>query len=113
MQPDRALDLRQLYDTKRQLPSLDFRLNSVVRYVTSVLFNFFLIFEGHKSFCGATDIPLLVSKSQWAALFAVGRGICFTCSLRFTGVRLADLLVASMAAELFSSTYLQVGIGEA
>ena len=57
---------------------------------------------------------LWISKPEWAALFALGGGVCVTCSLRFTsGVTPADLLVASMAAELVSSTYLRPGISEA
>ena len=43
------------------------------------------------TFCGATDIPVLdfwwhllwVSKPEWAAIYMLGRGIHFTCSLRF------------------------------
>ena len=72
--------------------------------------------EDISPFCGATDTPVLdfwwcllwVPKPLWAALFALGKGVCVTCSLRFTsGATPADML----AAELFSSTYLQVGIG--
>ena len=57
---------------------------------------------------GATDTPvsnfwwrlLWGSKPEWAALFVLGRGICVTCSLRFTsGVTSADLLAACMAAK--------------
>ena len=48
-----------------------------------------------------------VSKPEWAALFTLGRGIHITCSPKFTsGVTPADLLVASVAPEPFSSTYL-------
>ena len=44
----------------------------------------------------------------------VGRGLHVTCSLRVTsGVTPANLLLASMAAKPFSSTYLQAGIGGA
>ena len=73
-------------------------------------------------FCGTTDIPVLdfwwcllwVSKPEWAALFAHGRGVHVTCSPRFTsGVIPANLLVVSMAAEPFSSMYLLAGIGVA
>ena len=47
-------------------------------------------------------------SSGWAALFELCRGIHVTHSLRFTsGVTSADLLAASMAAELIFSTYLQ------
>ena len=55
-------------------------------------------------FCGAIDTPILdfwwrllsVSKPEWAALFALGGGICDIRSLRFTsGVTPVDLLVAS------------------
>ena len=68
---------------------------------------------------GATDTSVLdfwwcllwVSKPEWSALFTLGWDIHATCSLRFTsGVTPADLLVASMAAELFSFTYLRAGI---
>ena len=73
-------------------------------------------------FCGATDTPVLdfwwcllwVSKPEWAALFTLERGICVTCSLRFTcGVTPANLLAASMVAEPLFSTYLWLGIGGA
>ena len=55
-------------------------------------------------FCGATDTPVLdfwrcllwVSKPEWAALFTLDRGVCVTCSLRFTsGVTPADLWQAT------------------
>ena len=43
-----------------------------------------------------------------SALFTLGGDLCFTLSLKFTfGATPADLLVASMAAEPFSSTNLQ------
>ena len=43
-----------------------------------------------------------------------GGGVCVTYSLRFTsGVTPANLLSASITAELISSTYLQAGIGRA
>ena len=73
---------------------------------------FFLKIGGHKSFCGATDTPILdfwwclpwVSKPEQAALFTLGRGIHVKHSLRFTfSVTPANLLV--------STTYLQAGIG--
>ena len=55
---------------------------------------------------GATDTPVLiprllwVSKPEWAALFKLGRGVCVTCSLRFTsGVTPTNLMVASITAE--------------
>ena len=57
---------------------------------------------------------LWVSKPEWAALIILARGIHVTHSLRFTyGATPANLLVASIAAELFFSTYLQAGIGRA
>ena len=71
-------------------------------------------------FCGATDIPVLdfwwcllwISKPEWVALFILGRGICFTHTLRFTsGATPTDLLAASMVAKLFSSMYLWADIG--
>ena len=70
----------------------------------------------------ATDTPVLdfwwhivwVSKPELAALFAFGGGINATLSMRLTsGATLADLLVASMTCEPFSSTYLRAGIGGA
>ena len=79
-----------------------------------------IFFLSFKVFCGASDTPVLdfwwhllwVSQPEWAAFFMLGRGIHFTWSLRFTaGVTPADLLVASMAAKLISSMYLQAGIG--
>ena len=55
---------------------------------------------------------LSVSKPKSAALFALGRGICVTHSLRFTsGVAPADLLAASMASKPISSTYMQPHTG--
>ena len=74
------------------------------------------------SFCGTTDTLVLdfwwhllwVSKPEWAALFALGRGVHDVSSLRFiSGVTPADLLTAGMAAKVFSSIYLQRGIGGA
>ena len=58
-------------------------------------------------FYGVTDTPVLalwlcllwVLKSEWATLFALGRGICDVCSLRFTSsVTPADLLMVRMVA---------------
>ena len=44
-----------------------------------------------------------------SALFTLDGGVHVTCSLRFTsGTTPADLMEASMAAELISSTYLQM-----
>ena len=71
--------------------------------------NFFLeILGGHMSFYEATDTPisfyfwcrlLWVSKPVWAALLALGRGVCDLCSLRITsGVTPADFLAARMVA---------------
>ena len=74
------------------------------------------------SFYGVTDTPVLnfwwhvlwVSKPEWAALFAIDGGVHVTHSLRFTtGAIPTKLLVASVAVELFSFTYLQAGIGGA
>ena len=76
--------------------------------------------EHRSPFCWVTDTPILnfswhilwVSKPQWAALFVFGRCVYVTCSLKFTSsMTPADLMVASMATEPFSSTYLQVGNG--
>ena len=78
-----------------------------------------LFLEDITSFYAATDTPVLdfwwhllqVSKPVWAALFMLGRGICVTCSPRFiSGVTPTDLLAASLAYKLFSSTYLWVSI---
>ena len=77
------------------------------------------ILEHISFFCGATDTPVVdfwlhlqVSKPQWAALFALGGGVCVTCSLRFiSGAIPFNLLEVSMAVKLFSSTYLRAGIG--
>ena len=67
---------------------------------------FFSNFGGHKSFCEAPHTPvfdfwwylLWVSKPEWTALFALGRGVHVTHSL-------------NMIAKAFSSTFLQAGIG--
>ena len=67
-------------------------------------------------FCGATDIPVLdfwVSKPGWLPSHACFIA-CVNRIFRFTsGVTPADLLAASMAAEPFSSMYLQTSIGGA
>ena len=56
--------------------------------------------------------PLGFKARVGSALLALGRGVCVTCSLRFTsGATPADLLAASMAAKRVSSTYLWTGIG--
>ena len=80
-------------------------------FVDCLRVTFLLILEDTSPFCGATDSPVLDfwcrllwdSKSEWAALFALDRGICEHFP---SGVTPADLLVASMAAEPFSSMYL-------
>ena len=65
---------------------------------------------GHKSFLWGH--PFWTSSD--VSLFTLGRGVRVRRSLRFTsGVTPADLLVASMATELISSTYLQPDIGGA
>ena len=80
------------------------------------------ILEDKSPFCGDMDTHFLdfwgcllwVSKPEWAALFALGEGVCVTCSLRFTStVTPADLLAASMAVEPISPTYQWAGIGGA
>ena len=85
-------------------------------------FLFLNFLEDISPVCGATDTPILdfwccilfLSKLEQAALFTLGRAICDVCSLRFTsGVPPADLLAASMAAELIFPMYLQAGIGGA
>ena len=74
---------------------------------------FFLCRHSHPCF-GLQWHILWVSKPEWATLVILGRGIRVTHSLRFTsGATPANLLVASIAAELFFSTYLQAGIGRA
>ena len=87
------------------------------------LFSFFkTIFGGYKSFCGATDTPVLdfwwhflwISQPEWVALFGLDRSLYIIHFLTFfSDVTPADLWVSSMAAELFSSMYLQAGIGGA
>ena len=66
-------------------------------------------------FLGSLDFwwcLLWVSKTEWAALFLLGRGIHVTHSLRFTsGTTPANLSAASMASKLISSTYLWADIG--
>ena len=67
--------------------------------------------EDINPFYGATDVPVL---DFWWRLLWLDRGICVTHSLRFTsGATPTDLFAASMAAELFSSTYLGAGTGGA
>ena len=90
----------------------------IVKYLRSVIGVIFFkkFLEDIISFCGATDTPVLdfwwcllwVSKPEWTASFTLGQGICNVCSLIP-----ADLLVANMAAEPFSSMYLQTNIGGA
>ena len=53
--------------------------------------NLFFLKHFWSPFCGATDTPVLdwwrllwVSKPEWEALFAIGRGVRVTHSLRFT-----------------------------
>ena len=51
--------------------------------------------------------PLGFKARVGSALFALGRGIHLACALRFTsGATPADLLLATMAAELISPIYL-------
>ena len=60
-----------------------------VLYFNVCVWELFFNFGGHESFCGATDISVLDfwwrlhwgSKPEWAALFALGVGICVICSL--------------------------------
>ena len=74
----------------------------------------------YKSFLVGPLIPLFWTSGDISSLFQrvssliLGGGIHDTHSLRFTsGVTPADLLVASLEAELFSTTYLSAGIGGA
>ena len=74
-------------------------------------------------FCWASDTLVLdfwwhllaVSKPEWTASFALGRGLHVTCFLRFTsGATPANILVPSMAAEPFQSLVgLNTGIYDA
>ena len=58
------------------------------------------------------DISSMFQNQSGQPYLHLGRGLCVTHSLRLTsGVTPADLLVASMAAEPISSTYLRAGIG--
>ena len=92
-----------------------------VTFHSRKFFSIFKFLEDTSPLCGATKTPVLdfwwcllwVSKPEWAAFFVLGEGVCYTFPRFVSGVTPADLLVASMAAELFSSTYLQTGIGEA
>ena len=74
---------------------------------------FFLIFGGHKVFLWSHCVLdfwrrlLWVSKPEWAALFALDRGVCLTHSMRLTcGVTLADLLAAQnlMTQQILNDT---------
>ena len=57
-------------------------------------------------FCTSGDISSGFQSQSGQRLFQLGRGICVTWFMRFTsGATPADLLVASMAAEPFSSTW--------
>ena len=52
--------------------------------------------------------PLGLKARVGSALFTLGGDVCVAHSLRFTcGATPADLLVASMATKVISSTYLQ------
>ena len=51
-------------------------------------------------------LHLWVSKPEWPAIFALGRGIHVTHSLRFTsGATPANLLTASMTAKHYQLSY--------
>ena len=85
---------------------------------TCLLSSFKKNLEDISPFCWATHVLdfwwhlLSASKLEWAALFTLGRGICFSHSLRLTsGGTLANLFSVRMAAKPFSSMYLQSGIG--
>ena len=80
-------------------------------YVKSL---FFIFLWGCWYPCVGLLVTLWVSKPEWEALVLLGRGICVIHSLRFTSSATpADLLMASMAAELISSMCLWAGIGGA
>ena len=65
---------------------------------------FFKNFLAKTFFYGATDICvwwhlIRVWNPEWAALFALGKGMCDVCSMRFSfGVTPANLLTARMMA---------------
>ena len=92
-------------------------------YVCQICILIFVkIIGGRKSFLWDNWYPVLnfwwclslVPKPEWAALFALDRGVCVTHSPRsISCVPPAYLLVASMATEPFSSTYPQAGNGGA
>ena len=72
------------------------------------------------SIFGATDTPVLdfwlhllwVSKPEWAALFAFGRGIHDIHSLRFTsGATPLPVYIASIAASCFPHMSISVEVG--
>ena len=58
------------------------------------------ILEDMSPFCWTSGDVYSTSKPEWATLFALGRGVHVTCSLRLTsGATPADLLAVSMAAK--------------
>ena len=80
----------------------------------------FKVFVLHISIFGATDRPVLdfwwhllwVSKSEWAVLFALGRGVCDVHSLRFThGVTLLPVYMASIMASHFPHMCVSAEVG--
>ena len=82
--------------------------------------HFFFTFWWTHAILWATDNPVLnfwwhllwVEKPEWAALFALGKGICDICSLRFiSNVTPAGLLMGSMAAGNFSHMRLSAEVG--
>ena len=102
------------FSDRERISVLSSRDKQTIRKIKDSFFKIF--WEDIRPFHGATDTQVLdfwwyllwVSKPEWAVLFSLGRCVCDVHSRKFTsGVTYADLLVASMAAELFSSTYLQ------
>ena len=68
--------------------------------------DFFKILSGHMSIFGATILDfcwhLWVSKPEWAALIALGRGVHDICSMRFTsGATPLLVYMASIVAICF------------
>ena len=101
-------------NTWKVLIWLDF--NQLVNPLTVELpFFFFLMFGGHKSFCGTTDTPVL--DFWWpllGSLFYVWqRHMCYMFPKFISSATPASLLATSIVAVPFSSMYLQTGIGGA
>ena len=100
-------DLQNNFDNSQEVTTVNAARWLEPNQPCLVCIKFFKKFwEDLSPFCGATDTPIVdvwlhllwVSKLEWAALFALGQGVCFTNSQRFTsGATHVDLLMASMA----------------